>query len=233
MGKTSQNIISIQTYEKKEEIQYSSFGQQESDKTITIKKYINDIREYVPQNIIWEIENSNKIGCQKLANFLKVKVILVIINKSYCTPIKGTSSNYKEVGGFSGGYVETNSYTKPNATTDVFYPEELDGSGGLPNQLCEQLHNCEGVEVSMNPSDDHYLSSCEYRKITSRSMCKGCFYGHGRTTWLKGTGNKSSGKTKGRSKENDLNMIDVMNDTEIDSDYEEASLAYKDIDDDA
>lgn len=224
-NKTLGKNISIKTYEKKEEVLYS-FLPGKPKKTIIAKKYINDIREHIPQNIIWELENDGKIGCRKLANFLKVKVILVIINKSYCSPIKGTSTNYMEVGGFSGGYVETSTYTKPNAVTDVFYPEELPDqlpnqlSEQLPNQLSEQLYNCEGVEVSMNPDENHYLSNCEYRKISSRSMCKSCFYGHGRTTWLKGTGNKSSGKTKGRSKENDLNMVDELNDMEIDNDYD-------------
>lgn len=176
--KISESIISIKTYEKKVVPDFE---------TKITKKYINDIREHVPKNIIWELENDGKIGCQKLANFLKVKVILIIVNKSYCSPIKGTSDNYMEVGGFSGGYVETSAFTKPNAVTDVFYPIELIESDELSDELSKQLYNCEGVEVSMNPDDDHYLSNCEYIKITSRPMCKGCFYGHGRTTWLKGT----------------------------------------------
>jgi hypothetical protein len=219
--KISERIISIKTYEKKEEVPYSFFPV-ESDKTIIVKKYINDIRDQIPQNIIWEIENNGKIGCQKLANFLKVKVILIIVNKSYCSPIKGTSDNYMKIGGFGGGCVETHSHTKPSAPTDVFCPNDLIiESDELSDELSKQLHNCNGVEVSMNPSDYHYLSTCEYRKITSRPMCKGCFYGSGRTTWLKGTGNKSSGKTKGRSKENDLDMSEKMNDMIIDSDYED------------
>jgi len=221
--RTPRSIVSIKTYKKEQVNRY--WKAEEDTKTLTVKKEISNIREHIPQNIIWNLENDNKIGCQELANFLKVKVILVIVSKSYYNPIKGISTNYISSNSiYGGGYVETDTFTKPNAPIEVFYPDEKvvnESEDKLSDELCNELKKCEGVQVVMNPDNDHYLSNCEYRKVTSRSMCKGCFYPNGRTTWLKGTGNKSSGKTKGKSKEYDLDTVNMMNDIENDDYYDD------------
>ena len=204
-------IVQICPYKKKEEILWGVPKIDDKNVSIPTKERACNIYDLVPEGILWEIENDNDIGCQKLSNFLNTKIALVVNNQSYYREAKGTSVNYMASGGFSGGHAKVDTYTKPVPQTKIFNPEApKDETIDKPSEeLTSLIAECDGIEVTVNPQDSHYLSNCEYRKGHDLA-CKSCFVNSGRTTWLKGLGNKSSGKTKGRSKEYDLNMKEEL-----------------------
>jgi hypothetical protein len=174
------------------------------------KQFGEDIAEAIPQDILWSIESHDMSGCQDLANYLMRNVQLVIENKSHWkVPEASLTNKYPYAGGPPLSY----NYTKPSPRAVTFYPNvvnDVNCDMTCNNVLCDALDGYGGVQVILNPSKEHYLHHCEYRK-TPEGPCPTCFRGDGRTTWLKGLGHKSSKKTKGMKKitkrQNDFCML--------------------------
>jgi hypothetical protein len=172
------------------------------------KEYESDISAFLDTNILWLLENDYYQGCVKLADLFNKQIIVRFYVHSFGKIENGMVQNYSSCAG-AVGYSD---YTR-GSHTEVFYPtKNINELFADPSNDISflNLDNADGLELLIDPTNN-YLKQCEYNK-RPRSPCATCFANDGRTTWLKGSGNKSSQKTKG-SKKNHAKDAYIYNDS--------------------
>jgi hypothetical protein len=168
------------TYEKIER----DIFQWEKSKTgkIKVNQIINPkMLKDIPRNIKWEIEEDINKGAKSLAKYFN-NTVIVKIEKIYeeKQPKMAIDLNIHP-----GGYYETIQYYRASTPNKVFHPDKTETKIK--------------IFLTINPSNKHYIHKAERRKKVSHNYCSHCMLSTN-TVATKGSGFKSSWKTKGREK---------------------------------
>jgi hypothetical protein len=208
---TIHNIVSMKPYNREKIHQlYNELNiRNVNGKIFTEKKYGDGLLDYLPTKYLWELENNAENGCQILSNLLNKPINLLYENTNFTREshllITNTSLNSETVPNY---YI----YAMKNPRGRMFNPKELNNESQdvFDEDIINYLKEFEAILIYVRPKQDHYSLTCEHRKRPNQS-CQCCFMHNGRIYLKKGTGNKSSQKTKGHKSGNMEYLNDLIN----------------------
>lgn len=217
MGKTRRNygiktsihnIIKILPYNREEIQLYTPENiRNKEGKTFTDKHYGDNLLNFLPNKYRWQLENNPKKCCRDLANLLNKQIVL----------------NYEDTGFDKTSKLLLDRDAPNYYMYRISIPKQLKFTPNITNNdiindinydvfdfdITEYLKQYSNIAIFIKPDAKHYLLNSEYRK-TPNQTCGCCFRSNGRIYQKKGTGKKSSSKTKGYKSENVENMNNLI-----------------------
>lgn len=143
----------------------------------------------IPREIKWKIEEDYVKGSQMLADYFKKKVIIKINGIHIIKSPKEAITNIHT----PGGVYENKKYTRGSPSNIVIKP--LDES---KNE--NEIKNESNIRLTILPNKNHFIHTAERTTIKENNYCFPCMTNSTNTIATKGSGNKSSKKTKGSMK---------------------------------
>jgi hypothetical protein len=201
---STHQILSITEYIKEEDMMSNHvwhLQDSSDDKKVQIKKTVakHDVGE-IPTEIKWAIETDYVDGAKLLANYFN-KVVVVHINHICKYKLPKESLNNMHVNG-SGGAFETFDYVKAGPKNFAINPDRAVNIDNMTDENELNAINETKILLTIKPNKDHYMNTTERRKSVRHGFCPCCMIASTPTAATKGSGKKSSKKTKGRAKRN-------------------------------
>lgn len=192
-------IVSISPYSK-----YNAEG-----KPSHFQNFGKEISNFLPRDLQWLIEEDYNIGCQELADQFGKRVFMRYPDCSF-TKEPVSMKKYSGSSGRGGGGRHYR-YTKPSPIQKIYEPvkkEHYEYTDDKSKYFYENIKDYDNIEITLNPKDN-YLLKCEFRKAPN-SPCMCCFQNDGRIYELRGSGKKSSRKTKGMKRQRQYDIKELL-----------------------
>jgi len=177
-------IINCYEYEKYPE---TAWSEKYKDREMMESREVNDLMHSIPKEVRWAVQEDVEKGALAMANHFG-RTVLYSFEEMYDfkLPKEAISNIYTP-----GGPFESINYHRGVPQEKVVDPTDV-----------ENKSDQDGVKIKLviKPNKDHYLQTAEMNKRKMNDYCPPCMHNSTSTAATIGSGNKSSRKTKGRSK---------------------------------
>lgn len=161
----------------------------EEDREITRATKLDDIIYFIPKGIRWTIEADLRDGAKSLANHFNRTVIAGYVDINETKLPKETLNKYIVKSG--AGPFECIRYARGLPAELVFDPTDGENKSSV---------DAIKVRLIIRPNKNHYIHGAEMRTDRLNDYCECCMHVGTSKAVTIGSGDKSSRKTKGRSK---------------------------------
>ena len=161
----------------------------EENRELTRATMLNDIIHFLPKDVRWAVETDISDGASSMANHFHRTVIVEYESMNNEKLPKEALDNYRVKG--PGGAFELIRYARGVPPEQVFDP--TDGEN-------KSVDDGIKIRLMIRPNKNHYIHSAEMRTDKINDYCECCMHFNTSKAATVGTGEKSSRKTKGRSK---------------------------------